>query len=175
MSQVVTMENILVIAANFLFYFIIGICGAFTKDLYDNFVNGKKKIEITRIFIAAISTAFTAIGLQDYLSAHFSLNIIILFSFLCGVVGFEIFRSINSIKNLKLTILEVIQIKKLMDNGGIEELEKAIKVQKEENETTQEEQETDSVTKQDTTHDETNEDNLFTEVINENIQKDNEI
>lgn len=180
MSQVVTVENVLVIAANFQFYFIIGICGAFTKDLYDNFVNGKKKIEIIRVFIAAISTAFIAIGLQDYLSAHFSLNIIILFSFLCGVVGFEIFRSINSIKNLKVTILEIIQIKKLMDAGGIDELEKTIKAQKaelkedekiEENiQTTQVEHETESVTKKDTSHDETNKDSLLMEVINENSQ-----
>ena len=181
MSQVVTAENVLVIAANFVFYFIVALCGAFTKDLYDNFVNGKKKIEITRIFIAAISAAFMAIGLQDYLSARFSLNIIILFSFLCGVVGFEIFRSINSIKSLKVTILEIIQIKKLMDAGGINELEKTIKAQKEELkedekikdniQTTRVGHETESVTKQDdTSHDETKKDSLFTEVINENIQ-----
>lgn len=180
MSQVVTVENVLVIAANFTFYFIVAICGAFTKDLYDNFVNGKKRIEIIRVFIAAISTAFLAIGLQDYLSARFSLNIIILFSFLCGVVGFELFGCINSIKNLKVTILEIIQIKKLMDAGGIDELEKTIRTKKDELDgnkniedniqTTQLKHETESVTKQDTSHDETNKDSLFMEVINENSQ-----
>lgn len=180
MSQVVTVENVLVIAANFIFYFIVSICGAFTKDLYDNFVNGRKKIEITRIFIAAISTAFMAIGLQDYLSTHFSLNIIILFSFLCGVVGFELFGCINSIKNLKVTILEIIQIKKLMDAGGIDELERNITARKEELkqdgrieqniQTTQVGHEIESVTKQDTSHDETNNDTLLMEVINENTQ-----
>ena len=99
---------------------------------------------------------------------------------MCGVVGFEIFRSINSIKNLKVTILEIIQIKRLMDAGGIEELEKTIKAQKaelkedekiEENiQTTQVEHETESVTKLDTSHDETNKDSLLMEVINENSQ-----
>lgn len=172
MSQLVTIESILVIAANFLFYFIIAISGAFIKDLYDNFVNGKKRIEFTRVFIASISTAFICIGLQEYLSARFSLNIIILFSFLCGVVGFEIFGCINSLKGLKTSVLEIIRIKRVIDSGDIGEIEKVIKekqakVKKEEVDENGSEPEPD--TNKDTSQNETKEiDDLLQEVIDSN-------
>lgn len=179
MSQIVTIESILVIAANFLFYFVIALSGAFTKDLYDNFINKKKKIETIRIFIAAFSTAFIAIGVQDY-TENFSLNLIILFSFLCGVIGFELFGSISSIRNLRITILEIIQIKKFMDSGvSVEEIAKNISAQKtehtkdNENEITEtsidNENTPDTNTMKDTSQDEEQQ-SILSRVISENKQ-----
>lgn len=117
MSEILTKEMMLTLAATFIFYFTLGGLGAFTKDLYDNFVNGRVKIELPRIFIAAISTAFICIGGESYLSEYLSLNTIIFIGFLCGVVGFELFGYLNSIKGIKRTFDEIIRIKKCLDLG----------------------------------------------------------
>lgn len=117
MSEILNKEMMLTLAATFIFYFTLGGLGAFTKDLYDNFVNGKVKIELPRIFIAAISTSFICIGGQDYLSEYLSLNAIIFLGFLCGVVGFELFGCMNSLKGLKKTLVEIIRIKQCLSLG----------------------------------------------------------
>lgn len=117
MSEILTKEMMLTLAATFVFYFMLGALGAFTKDLYDNIVNGKVKIELPRIFIAAISTAFIFIGGEDYLSVYLSLNTVIFLGFLCGVVGFELFGYLNSLKGIKKTFDEIMRIKKCLDLG----------------------------------------------------------
>lgn len=117
MSEILTKEMMLTLAATFVFYFTLGACGAFTKDLYDNFMNGRVEIELPRIFVAAISTAFICIGAEDYLSKYVSLNVIIFLGFLCGVVGFELFGYLNSLKGLKQTLSEIMRIKKCLDLG----------------------------------------------------------
>lgn len=117
MSEILTKEMMLTLAATFIFYLTLGGLGAFTKDLYDNFVNNKVKIELPRIFIAAISTAFICIGGEGYLSEHLSLNTIIFVGFLCGVVGFELFGYLSSLKGIKQTFDEVMRIKKCLDLG----------------------------------------------------------
>lgn len=111
MEQIATLDVILVITINFLFYFIIAASGALVKDIYDNIVNDKKKIEFPRILIASVVTVFICIGSQEFLSEKFSINIIILICFLCGVVGFELFGHINSIDNLKKFIEYIVNIK----------------------------------------------------------------
>lgn len=117
MSEILTKEMMLTLAATFIFYFTLGGLGAFTKDLYDNFVNGKVKIELPRIFIAAISTAFICIGGESYLSERLNLNAIIFVGFLCGVVGFELFGYLSSLKGIKKTFDEIMRIKKCLDLG----------------------------------------------------------
>lgn len=115
MEQIATLEVILVITINFLFYFVIAASGALVKDIYDNVVSDKKKIEFPRILIASIVTVFMCIGLQEYLSENFSINIIILICFLGGVVGFELFGHINSFESMKQFIEDLLRIKEIFN------------------------------------------------------------
>lgn len=178
MSEILTKEMMLTLAATFIFYFTLGGLGAFTKDLYDNFVNGKVKIELPRIFIAAISTAFICIGGESYLSEHLSLNTIIFAGFLCGVVGFELFGYLSSIKGIKKTFDEIIRIKKCLDLGvPVSPIEKDVKLPSNQEAKKESEGETkvnDTTLKTDktTSHEETDKINnadLISQVINEEL------
>ena len=188
MSEILSKEMMLTLAATFIFYFTLGACGAFTKDLYDNLVNGRVKIELSRIFIAAISTAFICIGTQDYLSTHVSLNVIIFMGFLCGVVGFELFGYLNSLKGIRKTFGEIMSIKKCLDLGmSVAEIEQSVESKKTTSPSVQQEKLKESdrpsvVTEQDkstnrdehkTSHDETKEsetNDLLSRVIEEHLE-----
>lgn len=97
-----TLETVVSLAFNFLFYFIIGSLGAFLKDLYETLTKKNEKIRLSEVLIGGISATFICLALQDFSwFGERSIGFISLVTFVMGVIGFEIFGNITTISKLK--------------------------------------------------------------------------
>lgn len=106
-----TQEAIMELAMNFLFYFIIGSLGAFLKDLYETLTKKNERIRLGEVLIGGASATFICYGLQDTWLKDLSLNLIVLITFICGILGFEIFGNLTTITKFKKLMNTVISLK----------------------------------------------------------------
>jgi hypothetical protein len=106
-----TQEALMEMFMNFLFYFIIGSFGAFLKDLYEMITKKNDPIRLGEVLIGGTSATFICYGLQDSWLAGLSLNLIVLITFICGILGFEIFGNLTSVDKFKNFITMVIEFK----------------------------------------------------------------
>lgn len=84
----------------FVIYFTVGLLGAFTNDTYKTIVGVNEKIEIKRILIGAIFTAFLLLFIDDYFKS-LSFQTKGPLGFLSGILGFELFGKINTVGDLE--------------------------------------------------------------------------
>lgn len=84
----------------FVIYFTVGLMGAFTNDTYKTIVGVNEKIEIKRILIGAMFTAFLFLFIDDYFDT-LSFQTKGALSFLSGILGFELFGKINTVGDLE--------------------------------------------------------------------------
>jgi sensor histidine kinase YesM len=106
-----TQEALTNLITNFLFYFIIGSFGAFMKDLYETITKKNEKIRLGEVLIGGTSATFLCYGLQDSWLKGLSINLIVLITFVCGILGFEIFGNLTTISKFKQFIETVIEFK----------------------------------------------------------------
>lgn len=104
-------ETLIELAYNLLFYFIIGSFGAFLKDLYETLTKKNEKIRLGEIVIGGACATFICYGLQDSWLKGLSLNPIVLITFICGILGFEIFGNLTTMEKFKKFISDVIEFK----------------------------------------------------------------
>jgi hypothetical protein len=104
-------EAVIELAYNLLFYFIIGSFGAFLKDLYETLTKKNEKIRLGEIIIGGACATFICYGLQDSWLKGLSLNLIVLITFICGILGFEIFGNLTTMEKFKDFIRRVIEFK----------------------------------------------------------------
>ena len=84
----------------FVIYFTVGLMGAFTNDTYKTIVGVNEKIEIKRIIVGAMFTAFLLLFIDDYFeSLTFQTKGAL--GFLTGILGFELFGKINTVGRLE--------------------------------------------------------------------------
>ena len=100
-------DSLVTISISFTLYFLTSLLGAFLKDFYNTYTQKDEKIRIGRILTGSISATFIMLGFEDYLYKYFGLKTIILISFLMGVLGFEIFKNINSMDGLKGFLIKI--------------------------------------------------------------------
>ena len=97
------MENIADIHSTFIvfvIYFTVGLMGAFTNDTYKTVVGVNERIEIKRILVGAMFTAFLLLFIDDYFdSLTFQTKGAL--GFLTGILGFELFGKINTVGGLE--------------------------------------------------------------------------
>lgn len=104
-------ETVFELVYNLLFYFVIGSFGAFIKDLYETLTKKNEKIRLGEIVVGGACATFFCYGLQDTWLKDLSINLIVLITFICGILGFEIFGNIYTIDNFKDFIGKVIEFK----------------------------------------------------------------
>jgi len=100
-------------AITFLFYFIIGSFGAFLKDLYETMTKKNERIRLGEVIIGGACSTFICYGLQDTWLEGLSINLIVLITFICGILGFELFGNLTTMTRLKRTINAAIELKKM--------------------------------------------------------------
>jgi hypothetical protein len=106
-----TQEALSELAMNFLFYFIIGSFGAFLKDLYETMTKKNEQIRIGEVLIGGACATFICYGLQDTWLKDLSLNLVVLITFICGILGFELFGNLTTISKFRQLITTVIELK----------------------------------------------------------------
>lgn len=106
-------EALIELAYNLLFYFVIGSFGSFIKDLYETLTKKNEKIRLGEIVVGGAFATFFCYGLQDTWLKDLSINLIVLITFICGILGFEIFGNIYTVDNFKDFIGKVIEFKSM--------------------------------------------------------------
>lgn len=104
-------ETLIELSYNLLFYFIIGSFGAFLKDLYETLTKKNEKIRLGEIVIGGACATFICYGLQDSWLKGLGLNLIVLLTFICGILGFEIFGNLTTMEKFKEFISNVLEFK----------------------------------------------------------------
>ncbi len=100
------------LALPLLFYFAVGTLGAFVKDLYETMIGKIKKIRLGEVLIGGIVTTIICLGLSDNLFKDFSLNTMLLITFVIGVLGFEIFGNMTSISKIRKLLKIIDEVRK---------------------------------------------------------------
>lgn len=107
-----TQDVLIQMVTNFVFYFIIATFGAFLKDLYEKMTKENDPIRLGEILIGGASAAFIIYGIEDLVLKDLSINLIVLLTFICGILGFELFGELTSISKVQDLINLIIEIKK---------------------------------------------------------------
>jgi hypothetical protein len=106
-----TYETLIDLCINFVFYFTIGSFGAFLKDLYETLSNKNDKIRLSEILIGGACSTFICMGLQDTWFKSFSINTMVLITFIVGILGFELFGNLSTLAKFKNTVQVAIELK----------------------------------------------------------------
>jgi hypothetical protein len=106
-----TQEALMEMSINFLFYFIIGSFGAFLKDLYETMTKKNEKIRLGEVLIGGACSTFLCFGLQDTWFKDLGLNLIVLITFICGILGFELFGNLTTMAKFKQLVIYFIDLK----------------------------------------------------------------
>ena len=94
-----------------MFYFTIGSFGAFLKDLYETMTKKNEKIRFGEILIGGACATFICFGLQDSWLNGLSLNMMVLVTFICGILGFELFGNFTTMNKFEKFVSKVMEIK----------------------------------------------------------------
>lgn len=106
-----TKEALLDLSMNLMFYFTIGSLGAFLKDLYETMTKKNERIRLGEILIGGACATFICFGLQDTWFKGWSLNTMVLVTFVCGILGFELFGNLTTVSKFKDFIGQVLEFK----------------------------------------------------------------
>lgn len=106
-----TKDALLEFGIAFIFYFTIGSFGAFLKDLYETMTQKNEKIRLGEIIIGGACSTFICLGLQDTWFKDFSLNLLVLITFILGILGFEVFGNLTTLTKLEKFFDRVMQFK----------------------------------------------------------------
>jgi hypothetical protein len=106
-----TQEALMEMSINFLFYFIIGSFGAFLKDLYETMTKKNEKIRLGEVLIGGACSTFICFGLRDTWFKDLGLNLIVLITFICGILGFELFGNLTTMAKFKELVIYIIDLK----------------------------------------------------------------
>ena len=107
----ITQESLMNLCFSLLFYFSIGTVGAFLKDLHETLTKKTERIRLGEILIGGISAAIICYGIEDSWLKDVGTNLTVLITFICGVVGFEIFGNLTTISSLTTFAQKVISIR----------------------------------------------------------------
>lgn len=121
-----TIEYLIGIIYNFAFAFFIGLIGAFARDLSST-VMGKDKINVVRIFLGALFSAFVYIGFAEILLKWITMNTLIFVQFILGILGFELLNRFSTIKDAINTYRSLKKIKNEIPDVLLEEIKDEIK------------------------------------------------
>lgn len=81
--------------------FLFALCGAFIKELYNNYIRKTNGILFTKVLIATSSSvAITEIIHGFFFNENEQVKVTLCLSFILGVLGFEIFERISTLKGL---------------------------------------------------------------------------
>lgn len=97
-----------------LFYVLIGILGSFSKEIYSiKIINSNKKKQISKekIFLGAILNFIIMPSLEVYIKSKVPIQVLLIFSYLIGVLNVELFDSISTISKLTSTIYDIKNLK----------------------------------------------------------------
>lgn len=106
-----TSETLLDLGTTFIFYFTVGSFGAFLKDLHDSMTKKNDKIQVGEVLIGGATATLICLGLQDNWFKDFSLNTMLLITFVLGVLGFEIFGNIKTLTKFENFVERVLEFK----------------------------------------------------------------
>lgn len=112
------------ILINYLCYFILGIAGAFSKDIYDTLTGDCRNIRIKRIVLGGILSAVFMPMLESLVFASFGVQTLLAIGFLLGVMSFELFGKISSIAGIKDIAKDAVEIKSILKERKIATTEK---------------------------------------------------
>lgn len=122
------LDDMSLLLMNLIFYFIIGLFGAFVKDLYDTITQKDRHIRICRILIGAIWTSFLFLFLDSTWLSNMSVNVIVFLAFLSGILGFELFGRISTLNGFAKTAENAMKLKKAIkiDFSGLADEDNSI-------------------------------------------------
>lgn len=106
-----TQEALLSVATNLLFFFTVGSFGSFMKDFYETLTKKNERIRFGNIVIGGSCATVVCYGLQDSWLSGFSINQMVLITFICGVLGFEIFGNFTTIVRFKQFVVDMWEFK----------------------------------------------------------------
>lgn len=117
--QTLSVELVMDLSVQVLFYFIVGSAGAFMKDLYEKITHKNKQIRLSKVIVGGLMAAIISYGLGDTWFEDFSLNTMFLVTFVIGVLGFEIFGNITTISKLRSFLGEISELKRVAKGGEV--------------------------------------------------------
>lgn len=106
---------------DFIVLLIIGILsffGSVGKDYLAMFYYHREMNPI-RIILSTITSLLVIFGVSDVILEYTGVKGLMLASFLCGLVGFELLQRLSTIKGLFGILEELIAFKKFMDNTSV--------------------------------------------------------
>ena len=114
LSKLLTLDD-------FIALMIIGILsffGSVGKDYLAMFYYHREMNPI-RIILSTITSLLVIFGVSDVILEYTGVKGLMLASFLCGLVGFELLQRLSTIKGLFGILEELIAFKKFMDNTSV--------------------------------------------------------
>lgn len=110
---------------DFVILLIIGILsffGSVGKD-YLALFSYHRQMNHVRIILSTITSLLVIFGVSDVILDYTGVKGLMLSSFLCGLVGFELLQRISTLKGLFGILEKLIAFKKFVDNASVENQE----------------------------------------------------
>lgn len=101
MDTGLTLEVVLNFIMTFSFILVFAILGAVCKDYYSIVTRKYRKVKIGRILVAAVTGAIVMYGLSGLNIFNESPRLITMFSYISGLVGFELLSKLSNLKGVK--------------------------------------------------------------------------
>ena len=101
------------VLVSFLLYFFIGCVGGIAKYLHTVTTQKLYKMQVRKMAVRALVTAFGMPVVERYWGEQAGIELLILISFVMGVVGFELFGKFSTITNILATLKEARRIRHL--------------------------------------------------------------
>lgn len=101
MDTSLTLEVVLNSIMTFSFILVFAILGAVCKDYYSIVTRKYRKVKIGRILVTAITGAIAMYGLSGLKIFNGSPRLITMFSYISGLVGFELLGKLSNLKGVK--------------------------------------------------------------------------
>ena len=95
-------------------YFVIGLTGAVTKDIYDVLIGKILKIQIQKVILGGIVTAILMPFIESLLITKLNPEAFLALGFLCGALSFELFGKLSSITGIKTIARDAMEIKEIL-------------------------------------------------------------
>lgn len=83
------------------FFLVVGSFGSFMRDLHESLTNKNNKIRVGEVVVGGFTSMMICLGLSDTLFAGLSVKTMFLVAFVLGVVGFEVFGKISTLRGVK--------------------------------------------------------------------------
>lgn len=103
---------------NILLYAIIGALGAFAKEVYTyskkKEILSWKQLDKKSMILGGLLTGFTMPSLEIYLIKKIHVELLLLISFIIGVLSMELFNNISTLTNLKKAYTEIKDMKDMV-------------------------------------------------------------